>query len=365
MKVELSATGEVFGSAGAAPAVLTLASVHVSLGPAAQVEALRNITLAIHAGERVALVGPNGCGKSTLLRTLHGLLPIAQGRREVPHASRIAMLFQRPHMLRMSVRRNLQLGLWLSGVPWGQTKERARQALERVQLASLAERNGRALSGGQQQRVALARALAPRPGLLLLDEPFSNLDTDLRERLSLEVRAILKEAGITAILVTHDQHEAFAIADEIGVMNEGTIEQWASAYDLYHQPRTRFVADFIGQGVFVRGVADARGRLLTELGELDGAPRPELREGDAADVLLRPDDIVHDDASPWRANVVAKTFRGSEFLYTLALASGTRVLAVVPSHHDHAIGEPIGIRLDIDHVVAFPRPDEDAPDPQR
>ena len=167
------------------------------------------------------------------------------------------------------------------------------------------------------------------------------------------MRAILKEAGITAMLVTHDQLEAFAIADEVGVMNDGAIDQWDSAYDIYHRPRTRFVADFVGQGVFVRGVANGDGRLVTELGELRG-PLPEsVRAGDAVDVLLRPDDIVHDDASPWRAAVQSKTFRGAEFIYTLALASGTRILALVPSHHDHAIGEGIGIRLEIDHVVAF------------
>ncbi|GMU72230.1 MAG: ABC transporter ATP-binding protein [Burkholderiales bacterium] len=342
-----------------------------------RVPVVRGLSFSLPAGAIGCLLGPSGCGKTTVLRCIAGFEPVRGGSIalsgrvvsspgvEVPPEERgIGMVFQDyalfPHL---DVLRNVAFGL-ARATP-AERDARARAMLELVGLADAARAWPHELSGGQQQRVALARALAPRPGLLLLDEPFSNLDTDLRERLSLEVRAILKEAGITAILVTHDQHEAFAIADEIGVMNEGTIEQWASAYDLYHQPRTRFVADFIGQGVFVRGVADARGRLLTELGELDGAPRPELREGDAADVLLRPDDIVHDDASPWRANVVAKTFRGSEFLYTLALASGTRVLAVVPSHHDHAIGEPIGIRLDIDHVVAFPRPDEDAPDPQR
>jgi iron(III) transport system ATP-binding protein len=213
------------------------------------------------------------------------------------------------------------------------------------------------LSGGQQQRVALARALAPEPDLLLLDEPFSNLDVDLRERLSLEVRGIINRAGITTVLVTHDQHEAFALADEIGIMREGRIEQWDSAYNLYHQPATRFVADFVGEGVFLRGVAAGGNRLVTELGELDAALPAPAADATAVDLLLRPDDIVHDDASPWRAEVAAKAFRGADFLYTLSLASGTQVLSLVPSHHDHAIGERIGIRLAIDHVVAFPAGD--------
>jgi iron(III) transport system ATP-binding protein len=210
------------------------------------------------------------------------------------------------------------------------------------------------LSGGQQQRVALARALAPQPDLLLLDEPFSNLDIDLRERLSVEVRDIIKASGTTAILVTHDQHEAFALADEIGIMYQGRIEQWDTAYNLYHQPGTRFVADFVGQGVFLRGVVAGPNALVTELGELGISPPAPAGEGGAVDVLLRPDDIVYDDASPWRAEVAKKAFRGADFLYTLTLASGTQVLSLVPSHHDHAIGEMIGIRLAIDHVVAFP-----------
>ena len=253
-----------------------------------------------------------------------------------------------PHL---DVARNVAFGLGRLG--GAERAARTRRMLDLVGLADAGHAYPHELSGGQQQRVALARALAPEPELLLLDEPFSNLDVDLRERLSVEVRAILKAAGITAILVTHDQHEAFAIADEVGIMNDGAIDQWDSAYNVYHQPRTRFVADFVGQGVFVRGVADGSGRLVTELGELSGSLPDGVAPGDAVDVLLRPDDIVHDDASPWRAAVQSKTFRGAEFLYTLALASGTRILAVVPSHHDHAIGEAIGIRLEIDHVVAF------------
>jgi iron(III) transport system ATP-binding protein len=224
--------------------------------------------------------------------------------------------------------------------------------LSLVGLAGAGDTYPHELSGGQQQRVALARALAPEPDLLLLDEPFSNLDIDLRERLSLEVRDIIKASGTTAILVTHDQHESFALADVIGVMHDGRIEQWDAAYELYHRPATRFVADFVGQGVFLRGRITGARTLATELGEL-GASLPVPGDGHV-DVLLRPDDIVHDDASPWRAEVAAKAFRGADFLYTLILASGTRVLSLVPSHHDHAIGEKIGIRLAIDHVVAFP-----------
>jgi iron(III) transport system ATP-binding protein len=312
------------------------------------------------------LFGPSGCGKTTVLRCLAGFEPIQGGEillsgkvvsrpglQDPPESRGIGMVFQDyalfPHL---TVAGNIAFGL--HGHAAAAAQARTATMLELVSLVELADVYPHEISGGQQQRVALARALAPAPGLLLLDEPFSNLDIELRERLSLEVRTILKSAGTTAILVTHDQHEAFALADEIGIMKEGRIEQWDSAYNLYHRPRTRFVADFIGQGVFMRGVADDQGRLRTELGELVGDTQDALPRGAAVDLLLRPDDILHDDASPWRAEVTSKTFRGAEFLYTLQLASGTRVVSLVPSHHDHAIGERIGIRLAIDHVVAFP-----------
>jgi len=236
-------------------------------------------------------------------------------------------------------------------------QEAARRTASMLDLVGLAHASGaypHELSGGMQQRIALARALAPAPELMLLDEPFSNLDIDLRERISIELREILKAAGTTAILVTHDQYEAFAIADEIGVMKDGAIDQWDSAYNLYHRPRTRFVADFVGQGVFVRGVAKGESRIETELGDLSGVWPEHVAPENLVEVLLRPDDIVHDDASPWQAEVCAKAFRGAEFLYTLRLDSGTRLLSLVASHHDHAIGERIGIRLAIEHVVAFP-----------
>jgi len=241
--------------------------------------------------------------------------------------------------------------------------ERDRHAAEYLAAVGLSEAGGKyphELSGGQQQRVALARALAPRPDLLLLDEPFSNLDVDLRERLGQEVRDIIKRTNTTAVLVTHDQQEAFAIADEIGIMHEGEIKQWDTAYNLYHRPESRFIADFVGQGVFLPGSVRSSREVEIELGALRGEI-PKMCEmgceacgkGCLVDVLLRPDDIVHDDASRMRAEVLHKAFRGAEILYTLRLDSGRKVLALVPSHHNHALGEQIGIRLDVDHVVAF------------
>jgi iron(III) transport system ATP-binding protein len=236
--------------------------------------------------------------------------------------------------------------------------------IELVGLAAHASGYPHELSGGQQQRVALARALAPRPELLLMDEPFSSLDVDLRARLGAEVRQILKASGTTAILVTHDQQEAFAMADKVGVMHAGRIEQWDRPYELYHRPATRYVADFIGEGVFLPARVLSSMDVEIELGELHGKwpvsyiPSGEHRSNGGkiarVDVLLRPDDVVHDDASPLSAEVVRKVFRGGDFIYTLRLKSGREVLALVPSHHDHAIGESIGIRLDAEHVITFP-----------
>jgi iron(III) transport system ATP-binding protein len=217
------------------------------------------------------------------------------------------------------------------------------------------------LSGGQQQRVALARALAPQPQLLLLDEPFSNLDVELRERLVLEVRAILKEAQTTALFVTHDQMEAFAIGDVIGVMSEGRLHQWDDAYTLYHRPATRFVAEFIGHGVFTPAtLREENGQVVVhtpvgDLTDVSECPLPCTFAAGECDVLLRADDIVHDDHAAVKAEIIRKAFRGSEFLYTLRLKTGETVMAHVPSHHDHTVGEWIGIRAEVDHVVTFNR----------
>ncbi|HKQ31200.1 MAG TPA: ABC transporter ATP-binding protein [Burkholderiales bacterium] len=328
-----------------------------------------DLSLSLAEGKIGCLLGPSGCGKTTVLRCVAGFERVSRGEIflndklvsspavHLPaERRRIGTVFQDyalfPHL---TVADNIVFGLHTLSVD--ERRLRLAELLDTVGLVGLGGKYPHELSGGQQQRVALARALAPQPQLLLLDEPFSNLDVDLRERLSIEVRDILKARGITAILVTHDQHEAFVMADEIGVMYEGHIQQWNTPYNLYHQPVNRFVADFVGQGVFLPGTVLNDRQIKIELGTVNGMLPSEVKGGDhhgqTVSVLLRPDDIVHDDASKLQAEVVAKAFRGAEFMYTLKLPSGARILSLVPSHHNHAIGEKIGIRLDVDHIVAF------------
>jgi iron(III) transport system ATP-binding protein len=335
--------------------------------------AVESVSLTLQPGQIGVLIGPSGCGKTSLLRAVAGLEPLAAGRITIegellgyaagaihvaPEKRRIGMVFQDyalfPHL---SVEANVAFGI--RNLPAGARRQRTAEVLDLVGLAHAGKRAPHQLSGGQQQRIALARALAPSPRLLLLDEPFSSLDVDLRERLAQELRAILKQAAATALFVTHDQLEAFAVGDIIGVMHKGRLEQWDDAYTLYHRPATRFVADFIGHGVFAPAqiVPNGGGNIVrTPLGDLHDVqecPLPEAYIDGRCEVLLRADDIVHDDAAPVKARIERKAFRGSEFLYTLRLASGQQVMAHVPSHHDHQIGEWIGIRAEVDHVVTF------------
>ena len=335
--------------------------------------AVRDVSFGLHAGDIGVLIGPSGCGKTTLLRAVAGLEPVTAGVIKLagdvvssaklnlpPEARQIGMVFQDyalfPHL---NVGRNVGFGI--DRLPRAERAARVAEVLELVGLGGHETRFPHELSGGQQQRVALARALAPKPRLLLLDEPFSNLDVDLRERLAHEVRTILKAAKTTALFVTHDQLEAFAIGDTIGVMHEGLLHQWDDAYTLYHRPSTRFVAEFIGHGVFAPAVirqVNQQVVVQTPLGDLTDVaecPLPCAFSGGECDVLLRADDIVHDDEAPVKAKIIRKAFRGSEFLYTLRLASGETVMAHVPSHHNHKLGEWIGIRAQVDHVVTFNR----------
>ncbi len=324
-----------------------------------------NLSFHVNEGDLACLLGPSGCGKTTALRAIAGFEPVSKGEiiirgfvssrpgfTRAPEKRRIGMVFQDyalfPHL---SVADNIGFGL-------NHKTRSAQQAiidemLEVVDMAGFGQRYIHELSGGQQQRVALARALAPNPELILLDEPFSNLDIEMRERLNQDVRQILKSKNMTGILVTHDQHEAFAISDHIGVMNNGQLLQWDTAYNLYHSPNSLFIADFIGQGVFLSGTLKTPDSVETEIGIVSGDRAYDFAIGSKVKLLLRPDDIVLDPAGEIQAKISQKAFKGAEILYTVKLHSGTELLSLFPSHHNFNIGEKVNLRLAADHMVAF------------
>ncbi len=345
--------------------------------PAGRRTILEGLNFTLDPGEIGCLLGASGCGKTTALRAIAGFVEPSQGEIRIggqamahpgfsvpPERRGVGVVFQDyalfPHL---TIAQNVAFGL--QRVATEVRQARVGELLEMVGLSGSADRYAHELSGGQQQRAALARALAPRPAVLLLDEPFSNLDPDLRESLALDLRDMLKTQGTTALLVTHDQYEAFAMADSIGVMEAGRIAQWDEAWRLYHQPGTRSVADFVGMGVFLDGRLQQTGpcpAIEFELGSLPIQDPADARQAIAnADpqgrlqVLLRPDDVEHDDASAVQARVLRRAFRGAQFLYTLELPSGAKLLALVSSHHDHRIGDLIGIRFTAEHIVTFPR----------
>ncbi len=330
-------------------------------------QVLNQISFSLRPGEIGCMLGPSGCGKTTVLRAIAGFEPAWHGRILIddtvvssrkfnlpPERRNIGMVFQDfalfPHL---RVEDNVRFGL--KGLSHKQQQTRIQEMLAIVGMPAYAQAYPHQLSGGQQQRIALARALAPRPRILLLDEPFSNMDVELREQLAREVRSILKQEDNTAMLVTHDQNEAFAMADQICVMNEGSILQQGSGYDLYHKPANRFVADFIGQGVIIPATVESPTSVKTDLGVIRGDSRIEAEPGMMVDILIRPDDVVHDDDSEDSAIVVEKAFRGADFLYFLRMDSGIEVMCLAPSHHNHKINERIGIRLNVDHLVIFSR----------
>ena len=345
--------------------ILNVADLYLSFGRTA---VLQGFGFDLEAGEIACLLGHSGCGKTTALRAVAGFEQPERGRIALqertlsdgrlfvpPHLRRIGMVFQDyalfPHL---NVADNIAFGL--SGHSAEARKARVAELLSLIGLPDYGGHYPHQLSGGQQQRVALARALAPKPELVLLDEPFSNLDADLRTRLSKEVRSLLKQEKTSALLVTHDQQEAFAMADKIGIMADGRLQQWDTPYNLYHNPATPAIAGFIGQGVLLRGQMSGSHCVRLALGEFCGVVPHHCQSCREVDVLLRPDDVVHDDNSPVSAEVLDKDFKGSYFIYTLKLDSGETVLAHVPSHHNHPIGSRIGILLELEHLIAFARP---------
>jgi iron(III) transport system ATP-binding protein len=327
------------------------------------VQAVNRLGLAVAEGEILALLGPSGCGKTTILRLIAGFDTPDSGRIAIsgrtvsaagvfvpPEDRGVGFVFQDyalfPHL---TVAENIAFGLF----DWARAerKRRVRAVLDLVGLGAVAARHPHELSGGQQQRVAVARALAPAPAVMLLDEPFSNLDADLRAQMREDVERILRETATTAIFVTHDQHEAFAIADRVGVLDRGSLQQLAIPETIYHAPATPFVARFVGAADFVRGSVTADG-IRTELGtfpNVDGAAAER-----AVEVMIRPDDIDFWPDPNGGATIVGREFHGADNLYRLRLPSGAMVHSVQSSTTVYPVGTRVSIRTTLLHVVTYP-----------
>ena len=346
--------------------ILSLQGVSKQFEPGIAV--LQDLNLKVDSGTIVCLLGPSGCGKTTLLRLIAGFeapsagdiylmqqLVSRPGLLVPPEKRHVGMVFQDyalfPHM---TVAQNIQFGLFRWPASWRRT--RLLELLQLVGLEGLDKRYPHELSGGQQQRVALARALAPNPQLLLLDEPFSNLDVNLRQQLRDEVQTILMRAGITTILVTHDQEEALSLGDRLAVLDQGRIVQYAAPDDVVQQPRTRFVAQFLALGHLLEGNIQDN-CIATEVGSVPLTPDMDLPHGyRQVEVLIRPECIqLNSCGDGIAAQVVRASFRGTRRLYTLRLSSGTQLCGLFAQDIVLRLGDKIHVGLQPIDVVVFPR----------
>jgi iron(III) transport system ATP-binding protein len=356
----------------APPSVIELTGVTKRYHPehAAAIDAL---SLTVARGHTLAVLGPSGCGKTTLLRLIAGFEAPTEGTVRLggscvagagfwvpPEQRGVGMVFQDyalfPHL---TVAKNAAFGL--HRMDRRDRTTRVAEVLSLVGLSGLEHRYPHQLSGGQQQRVALARALAPRPIVVLLDEPFSNLDPDMRARMRTEVDAILQQSGATTVLVTHDHEEAFAMADRVAVLNRGRLEQLGTPEVVYHLPTTPFVAEFVGQADFLLGAVDGL-QVRTELGQFPNTSG--FPNGMAVSVMIRPDDVALVPTPDGSGVVLSRQFRGSENLYTVRLASGRSLHSSQPSDVVYERGSRVEIKISATHTVLFDPsvvpPDQDA-----
>ncbi|NDZ17623.1 Fe3+/spermidine/putrescine ABC transporter ATP-binding protein [Variovorax sp. WS11] len=335
--------------------------------------AASSVSLSVKDGEFISLLGPSGCGKTTVLRMVAGLIQPTSGRilideRDVTqlpaNKRRIGLVFQSyalfPHM---SVFENVAFGLRRQGVEGGELKRRVEQALASVRLSAYGERLPRQLSGGQQQRVAVARSIAPRPSILLFDEPLSNLDASLRDEMQIELKRLQREVGITTLFVTHDQGEAMSMSDRVCVLAHGVVQQFATPEEIYHRPATGFVASFIGRPNRLRG------RLVRPAGappavQIDGggptlalAAVDGIADGAAVDVVVRQEDIrflgAGEDAGfALDGRVALRSFVGSRVQYVLGFG-GIELIAEAPTNGGFAglgAGAPVRVAIEPQHV---------------
>ncbi len=345
------------------------------------VKAVYDLSMEVKKGEFFSLLGPSGCGKTTILRLIAGLERpdngnIIIGERIVagaewlqPEKRRIGLVFQDyalfPHM---TVFKNIAFGL--TNCSKKELKQKVMEMLELVGLSDMAKRYPHELSGGQQQRVALARALTPSPKVMLLDEPFSNLDADLRMELRTETKRILKEKGTTTILVTHDQEEAFSLSDRIGVLNSGRLEQVGTPEEIYHKPITRFVANFVGRADFIDGRIEGDS-VISDIGVFkcgDAIPcdtfdvdpvrktdrfLTESKLSNGVELMIRPDDVDFVEDSHGSATIIEAEFLGAEIIYKLSLLNGKVIHSIRPSTRIFSVGSRVKIYVDPTHIVVF------------
>lgn len=343
-----------------ASSILELRSVSCAYDP--HRPAVREISFSAQEGEILCLLGPSGCGKTTILRAIAGFEPVQTGEiflsgRRVSTSSetipteerRVGMVFQEyalfPHL---RVADNIAFGL--RHLSRAERRCRVQEMLQLTGMEGFERRYPHELSGGQQQRVALSRALVQNPVVLLLDEPFSNLDPDMAGRMRQEIHGLLRRMKTTTVLVTHDHEEAFAMADRIAVLNQGVLEQLDSPESIYHLPATPFVADFVGQADFIPGRIRA-GMIHTELGEFPNTLNHG--EGTSVVVMIRPDDIHLTPNKSAGSRIVARQFRGSENLYTVQLGSGQLVHSSESSTSVYQEGTAVELRVSATHTVLF------------
>ena len=325
---------------------------------------LDDVNLKIDTGEIVSLMGSSASGKTSLIRSIAGFHNISSGviqidgqivddsiRRSDVAMRNVGVIFQDlalfPHL---TVRENICFGL--NNIDSAQQQNRAKKLEDLLSIENITNRYPNQISGGQQQRVAIARAIAPKPNLLLLDEPFSALDYELKDNLMNDIMKLIKSENITAILITHSAEEAFKMSDKIAFISNNTITQFANPYDIYHRPVSKEIANFFGISSYIKAKITDSSHINCILGDFVGMV-DQFNKDDKVDLLIRPDDIIHDDDSLFSAKVTEKTFRGSDFLYELELKDGQKIFCYAPSHHNHQVNEVIGIKLNLDHLVIF------------